>query len=191
MTASAHAVASPAPVLNVEDSDEYGTPAYILDAARRVGPIGLDPSDRAGSLTAARVSIRRERGENGLSVNWREMIGKGEVIWLQPPYSAGNLPVWVTRAGLVAPTLHVSCAIVSLLPVNTAPRWFQGDELSICSTAAAICFLSKRVAHHRPDGTLAKGTRHDSMAIYWGRNPLKFELAFEGLGRVVYLGAGR
>lgn len=166
---------SPRAVLHSSDSNEWYTPAPILEAARRVlGRIELDP---ASSSVANRV-VQAERfytiADDGLNQPWH-----CKTLWLNPPYgktgNRSNQDIWSSRLVQNYWLGHVGEALL-LVNSSTDTVWFQalGREFPICLIAGRLKFW-------RPDGP-ADSPTHGNALVYLGPKPHLFQVVCKDLG---------
>ena len=100
------------------ESNERGTPAYIIDAARRVmGAIDLDPASTAEANRIGQATTFYTREDNGLIRPW---YGR---VWLNPPFSMPLVEQFTGRAIAAYEHGAVKQAIV-LVNVSTG-RWYH------------------------------------------------------------------
>ena len=126
------------------DSDEYGTPAYIIrrfhDAIS--GRFDLDPAAGAEPIRIANERYTRE--DDGLTGPWH-----GERVWLNPPYSdpepwLRKVTTELRRDGEKSPQL-----VLALLKGDTSTGWFH----NYVTRASYLCLVDHRVSFHGADGT--------------------------------------
>ena len=117
--------------------ENWGTPAYILEAARAAlgGPIDLDPASNL--LANERVGAAKiyTVADNGLLRPWH-----AERLWLNPPYTAKAMAAFVNKLATELQAGHVKRACV-ITNSATETRWAQ----VLASVSSAICLLSGRV----------------------------------------------
>ncbi|WP_434417775.1 DNA N-6-adenine-methyltransferase [Nannocystis pusilla] len=147
--------------LPLRESDRYSTPAEIVDLViEQWGGIDLDPCSDPDALVPATTRYDIRRGEDGLTLPWPA----GARVWLNPPYSRGNLHRWIARAVAHA---QAGGQVLALVNVQTDALYWRHK---IWPTVAAVCFLSPRV-YFRKAGA-AKATQHDrpSCLCYFGED---------------------
>lgn len=161
---------------------EWGTPAYIIDAARISfrDPIDLDPA----SSELANETIRAKRiytiETNGLVMPW-----KARNVWLNPPYRSDLLSAFVDKfLAEWSEGNFEEGAVMTNAVIGT--RWAQ----KLASEASAICLLDKRVKFHRlnerGDYYTPKIGSLQGQAVWFfdsEDNPGRFRRAFGQLGR--------
>jgi ParB family transcriptional regulator, chromosome partitioning protein len=99
-------------------SDERGTPAYIIEAARKVmGSIDLDPASCAEANEVVRAGRYYDKNDDGLAQPW---YGN---VWLNPPFSQPLCAQFVEKLIHEWSARDVRQAIV-LVNVSTG-RWYH------------------------------------------------------------------
>lgn len=111
--------------------DNWETPSEIFLPLNKEFGFTLDPCCRVETAKAARYYTRIE---NGLVYDWR-----GQVVFVNPPYSGDNLKQWVEKCYFES--LKPKTKVVALLPVSTSSRWFH----DFIYGKAEIRFLKGRV----------------------------------------------
>lgn len=162
-------------IANNSGNQEWITPSFIIALANMtMGGLDLDPasSHKANEVVCADKYYTIE--DDGLKQDW---YGK---VWLNPPYSAKVLPLFVDKAILEIQLDHVKelCVLVNNA---TETQWFQ--KLSkICNV---MCFLNKRVSflnqELKPKNTPLQG----QVVLYYGENKGKFIYNFEKYGSIL------
>jgi ParB family chromosome partitioning protein len=172
----ATAALSPRVVLHSSDSNEWYTPAPILEAAHRVlgGMIDLDPA----SCEAANQVVQAQRfytiADDGLNQPWH-----GRNVWLNPPYgktgNRSNQDIWSQRLVQSFRLGHVGEAML-LVNAATDTAWFQalGREFPICLIAGRLKFWRPEVAADSPT--------HGNALIYMGPLTHLFKIVCKDLG---------
>jgi len=167
-------------------SDTWQTPPWIIERVTRIEPIALDP--------CAAKKVAQHFGEcnidevaDGLSVSWHPLVAPGALVYVNPPYSRGNLPAWTKKC---ADEAERGLQVVTLIPSRTGERWFAEQ---VWDRAQAACFLLGRIAFIDPEtGEEASGTgRFSSVVVYYGAHRDRFLDAFEGAGMLCRLNAER
>jgi hypothetical protein len=138
----------------MSSADEtWNTPALVLDALRAgFGEIGLDPCDNSSSLTMARKSCRKDRGEDGLACSWQE----SGLVFVNPPYGR-EISKWAKKAAIEA---GKGAEIVSLVPARVDTSWFE----TLTTNAAAVLFWRGRLRF----GNATSGAPFPSALVYHG-----------------------
>jgi hypothetical protein len=174
--AAASAASTPAeaePVSQREgyDSDEWYTPGWVVDAARRVlGGIDLDPASCAMAQEVVQAGVFWSKQQDGCRVEW---AGR---VWLNPPYSAPG--PFVEK--LIDEYTHgrVSQACV-LLNNATETKWFQR-----LLARFPVCFFNQRMEFWRHDHS-GVGARQGQALFYLGPGVGLFCEVFGEFGIVV------
>ena len=155
-------------------SDCWETPAAILDAVRAItNRIDVDP------CTSSENPVRAHRyiapPGDGLTEPWGLL--PGELAWLNPPYSSGQIARWIARA---AEQMHgVSAHLCVLVPCDPTTAWWA----RLHDWAAARVDLSSRVRFVDPaTGRPAAGARFASTIWYVGPAPYRACAALAHLG---------
>src|SRR5690606_37557826 len=78
--------------------NDHNTPESVLEVMRDYAPIGLDPCSNMWSTVGARVELCKQRGEDGLDPCWMEIVDSNEIVYVNPPYAAGQIMPWVMTA---------------------------------------------------------------------------------------------
>jgi hypothetical protein len=153
------------------DGDEWYTPGWVIEAARRVmGEIDLDPASCEMAQEVVQAGLFWAKGQDGCRMGW---FGR---VWLNPPYSAPG--AFVEK--LIEEYAHgnVRQAIV-LLNNSTETRWFQR-----LLGRFPVCFFSQRLAFWRHDHADV-GARQGQAVFYLGQDVEKFCEVFGEFGIVV------
>jgi DNA (cytosine-5)-methyltransferase 1 len=169
----------------LRDSDFWRTPVALLERVRRLGPIALDPCGTQDNWTGARHCYTeagpRTDGSpkgTGLTVDWCELTPRPGLVFVNPPYSPGNLVEWASKIASSR-----GCDRLALLPANTDTRWWHDI---ILTSRPAVCFLRGRVRFVDPlSGRPAGCGRFASVVCYWGRRVPAFRKAWMTAGWVV------
>ena len=93
-------------------NDEWSTPQWLFDELNEVYHFTLDPC-ATHENTKCNTYFTME--ENGLLESW-----DGHSVFMNPPYSRGNLDRWIGKACEVRNGI-----VVCLLPACTGPKWFH------------------------------------------------------------------
>jgi hypothetical protein len=153
------------------DSDEWYTPGWVVDAARRVlGGIDLDPASCAMAQEVVQAGVFWSKQQDGCRVEW---AGR---VWLNPPYSAPG--PFVEK--LIDEYTHgrVSQACV-LLNNATETKWFQR-----LLARFPVCFFNQRMEFWRHDHS-GVGARQGQALFYLGPGVGLFCEVFGEFGIVV------
>lgn len=106
------------PALYSSKSDEWSTPPdFFAKVEAEFGPFDLDPCATPENAKAPKFYTKED---DGLKWPW---TGR---VWMNPPYGR-EIGHWVRGAvtrvwGCINPT----CTVVSLLPVRTDTKWWNG-----------------------------------------------------------------
>lgn len=153
------------------DSDEWYTPGWVIEAARRVmGEIDLDPASCELAQEVVGAGLYWTKRQDGCRAAW---WGR---VWLNPPYSAPG--GFVEK--LIEEYTHgnVKQAVV-LLNNSTETRWFQRLLMRF-----PVCFFNQRLAFWRHDHADV-GARQGQAVFYLGPEVDRFVSEFGEFGIVV------
>lgn len=160
-------------------SEHWNTPPWVLEVVRGFGPIGLDPCSNRWSLVGASTAWTKR--QDGFSRCW---CGHG-LVYVNPPYSRGNLPKWVPRCAVEGDE------VIALVPADTSTEWFAS---AVWELAQAVCFIRGRVTYFEKgqprigkDGRIMAAP-HGSALVYYGTRPARFEGVTREVGHVLRLG---
>ena len=175
------------PIDKSQTMDSWCTPRRIVTLLHRLGPVKLDPCSNPDSIVGAKVEWygqqydgpRRNRfAVNGLAMPWHNVVGRGEVAYSNPPYSAK--PEWTRKISEEASLARYS-HFVSLVPADTDTAWFQDYGIG---TAKAILFLRGRLRFY---GDRDSTARFPSAMFYWGPSEARFRRIFGEEGWMPWL----
>src|SRR5229473_6358844 len=149
-----------------DDSDEWYTPANILDAVRDVlGTIDLDPA----SCPEAQATVQATRyftiEDDGLKQEWRGRV------WLNGPFSHPLNIRFVNKLIAEVASGRVSKAIML---VNILPSAWLQEAITICS---AVCFSRDRLRFTHQTGKI-QINNHNLVIFYFGPDVEKFVRRF-------------
>lgn len=113
-----------------KDKDLWETPDWLFAKLNVEYRFTLDPCCELHTAKARKFYTPKE---NGLIQSWRD-----EVVFVNPPYSRGNIDLWVKKCWEEAP---LAKTIVGLLPVSTSSQWFHKYVLG----KSDITFIEGRV----------------------------------------------
>ena len=156
-------------------SNEWMTPAHILDRARRtMGSIDLDPASSAEAQARVQAGIHYTVCENGLICRWPI----GASVWLNPPY-VGRIGAgpWVQRLLDHAAMGGRGCL---LLNAATETPWAQA-----AMNAGVVCFPSRRLRFIAPGGKTRGNATRGQMIVGLNVELDRFSEAFHDLGVVM------
>ena len=157
-------------------NDDLGTPEWILDLVRQMGPIGLDPCSNEWSTVGAMDEFVLAEGWDGLSADWAEAVNALHLdepgcVFVNPPYSK-PLP-WAKKIASECRGLTVF-ALVKCAP---STRWWK----VLMSVASARVDFHKRITF---EGGAHKSGMMDSTMFYAGPSPYLFAHIFSPHGEV-------
>lgn len=98
-----------------QHKDNWGTPDYIFEPLNAEFNFTLDPCCEPETAKCKRFYTVKS---NGLIQNWQ-----GETVFVNPPYSRGNVDSWVWKCYIESKKPNT--IIVALLPVSTSSNWFH------------------------------------------------------------------
>jgi phage N-6-adenine-methyltransferase len=123
--------------------DELRTPRDLIDRLNAVFSFTLDPAaDDENHLCDKYYTIET----NGLAHSW-----EGERAYVNPPYSRGQLALWVNKA--IKETTYYpgqrKTVVVMLIPGDSSTKVGQ----VVLDRASAILYLNRRLAFDNGDGS--------------------------------------
>ena len=131
-------------VSNISGYNEWYTPQYIIDAARKtMGKIDLDPASSDIANRTVQATTYYTKDDDGLSMPW---FGN---IWLNPPYAKGLIGKFASA--IKNKRSDYDQAII-LVNNGTETQWFQNFSI----VTSAICLVKKRVRFFDINGNLGK-----------------------------------
>lgn len=155
-------------------NNDLGSPAWLLERVRQVGPIVYDPCSNdwtEATVNAPHVS-NIDRGQDGLSTTWSAF---GGLVYVNCPYGRGHLPRWSEKIALEAAR---GCEIISLVPCSPDTAWWE----TLRETCNARCDVAMRIAFEGGE----HGTGQiKSEVFYHGPNRFLFCHAFDSLGECI------
>jgi hypothetical protein len=168
-------------------TNDLGTPKWLLDRVRALGPIVFDPCSNPWSNVDALFSASAHDGEDGLSISWREVIdtlGPG-LVYANPPYGNGPpeegkkkgrplLPAWSSK---IVEEAQAACEIITCVPLAPDTAWWRAQR-DACN---AHCAIERRVAFE--GGAHGTGQIRSSV-FYFGPQRFLFCHVFEDVGEV-------
>lgn len=161
------------------DSDIRLTPEWLLAPVREFGDIYLDPCAEPSNTVGAAVFFTFD--DDGLNRSWSDYHGC--LVFVNPPYSRGQIMMWARKA--VAEALTRRADIMFLVPSDTSTRWFA----YLRENCDSYCLLSKRVGFMRPDGSGGyeplPGAKFGSAIFYFGQQRRRFTRVFSQYGHVL------
>lgn len=162
------------------ESNEWYTPAHIIEAARQVlGHIDLDPASSEAANRVVRAGHIYTITDDGYAQIWHGRV------WLNPPYGRAdgetgtNAVRWSRKLIAEYEAGRVESAIL-LVKAALGYNWFE-DLWRLYPT----CLLRERLSFVRSDGNDDGQSKHATALLYLGREVVQFQTAFRRLGRVV------
>ena len=154
-------------------------PAYIVDAARKVmSGIELDPasSEQANEIVKAKRFFTEEN--DGLGQEW-----DAETLWLNPPYSRGDIDAFVDKLAAEVNRGVIGEAIV-ITHNATETRWCR----TLLDLSSMFCLLGHRVDFQTDAGQGGgnSGTLRGQIVFYIGeeQGQDRFGLIFKEYGHI-------
>jgi len=95
--------------------DLWETPKYIFDELNKEFNFTLDPCCTKDTAKCDRFFTP---DDDGLKMSWRDYV-----CFVNPPYSRGNIDLWVEKCFREAHDNDT--LVVGLLPVSTSSKWFH------------------------------------------------------------------
>lgn len=112
-----------------ENKDLWETPDHIFKPLNRMFQFNLDPCCTEDTAKCVRIFTP---DTNGLIQSWA-----GYNVFVNPPYSRGNIDLWVEKCFKEAGGIT---NVVALLPVSTSADWYQKYVLG-----NTIYWVNKRI----------------------------------------------
>lgn len=97
-----------------DQKDLWETPPHIFNPLNEEFDFTLDPCCQIHTAKCAKFYTPQE---NGLLQDWT-----GEICFVNPPYSRGNIDQWMKKCYLES---LKGVVIVALIPVSTSSKWFH------------------------------------------------------------------
>lgn len=94
--------------------DKWETPTKIFEQISKQYNFTLDPCCEKHTAKCPKFYTEQE---NGLLQNWN-----GETVFVNPPYSRGNIDLWMKKC--YEESLK-GITIVALIPVSTSAKWWH------------------------------------------------------------------
>ena len=101
-----------------DQKDKWETPSKIFDELSEKIQFTLDP---CCEINTAKCKKFYTEQDNGLIQDWT-----GETVFVNPPYSRGNIDVWMKKC--YEESLK-GVVIIALIPVSTSSKWFHNYVL--------------------------------------------------------------
>jgi phage N-6-adenine-methyltransferase len=113
-----------------DQKDLWATPPHIFNTLNDEFHFTLDPCCTKETAKCAKFYTSEE---DGLTKSWR-----GESVFCNPPYSRGNIDLWVAKCF----SEHVKGSnVVALLPVSSSSAWWHNFVLNV----AHVRFYERRI----------------------------------------------
>ncbi len=139
------------------NSDLWETPDYIFKPLNDEFNFTLDPCCTEQNHKCPNFFTDKE---NGLLQPWNQ-----QTVFVNPPYSRGNIDKWVEKCWRVFTYGYFPGPIVALLPVSTSANWFHEYIID----RASIRFYERRIRFVGAPYTAP----FSSMLVIWDRNKVK------------------
>lgn len=155
--------------------NEWYTPAFILDAARKtMGGFDCDPASSAAANKLVKAEKFFDKDDDGLTRKaW------GDRVWLNPPYAQPLIGQFIDALAARVESDNVKQACVL---VNNATETVWGQTL--LALASSVCFLQGRVRFIDQDGNSSGAPLQGQMVIYVGARVDSFATRFSTLGLI-------
>lgn len=152
-------------------NNEWYTPGYIVDTARRAmgGHINIDPASCETANQVVMAQRYYDADVDGLQKTWTGNV------FLNPPYGRGLIETFVDK--LLAERANFSQAIV-LVNNATDTKWWQ----RLAQESNSVCFLAGRVKFLGQDLLPAKTPLQGQTVFYFGENVGCFKWQFRHMG---------
>lgn len=134
------------------NKDKWSTPKWLYDTLNEEFKFTLDPCAEHHTAKCKKYFTMED---NGLYQPWR-----GGTVFMNPPYSRGNIDKWVEKAYLE--TGNPKTKVVGLLPVSTSSKWFHNWIYKL----AEIRFIEGRIKFEGAKYTAP----FSSMVAIWTNN---------------------
>lgn len=141
---------------NIAAKDQARTPPEIFRKLDAEFHFLLDASCTTKNCLTTR-GIFHDTGHDALEIKWHgeldynEFLKKYEPVFINPPYSTGNILKFAHKAWLESAK---GATVVLLIPSDPSTQYFE-----FCfENASEIRFMIPRVKFNNPDGTPMKGT---------------------------------
>ena len=134
---------------NTAAKDQARTPIEIFAPLDKEFEFVLDVACTRADCLCSR-GLFRDDGYDALKENWSCLSDK-KAVWVNPPYSAGNILRFVHKAWLESGN---GATVVLLIPSDVSTEYFD-----FCfNNAAEIRYMQPRVKFNNPDGTPMKSS---------------------------------
>ena len=153
------------------DSDEFYTPRWLVQA---LPPIDLDPCSPPHRPIPARDHVVGAEGGDGLAATWRGLV------FMNPPYSRGNLPLWTARAATAVRDGEAQ-AVIGLIPARPESAYWWAN---VWPSALVVGWVDGRICFEDAAGLATDNTaKLGSALVVWARTTELAERIVLSLGR--------
>lgn len=163
------------------NTNDLTTPRFLLERVWRFGPVILDPCSNAWSEVGARVELSIDRGEDGLSADWRAILERetgavdaGGLVFVNPPYGPGHMRPWARK---MVSEAHRGVEVIGLVKFDLTTEWWR----VLARATTARLDIDRRVAFG--GGAHGSGTIISSL-LYIGPRPYLFAHHVADLGEL-------
>lgn len=164
--------------------DDWQTPEVVLERVRRVGCLALDPctssENPCRALRWCYLGAPMHAGSwpygDGLAFSWYLALNWGDVVFVNPPYSA--MAAWADK---VASEAEVGTPIVALVAARTETKWWE----RMWSMADACAYWRRRLAFNLPGIATRASATFPSALLAFNVGARRFRTAFEDRAAVV------
>lgn len=131
----------------VDQKDLWGTEAGLFEALNEIYNFTLDPCCTKDTALCDKFYTPTE---NGLIHSW-----SNEIVFMNPPYSRGNIDLWVEKAY----NESENAIVVALIPVSTSAKWWHKWVIGKCH----LVYVQGRVKF---EGASSTAPFSSALAIY-------------------------
>lgn len=132
-----------------DQKDRWETPDELFQKLDYMYHFTLDPCAEPHTAKCKRFYTEQD---NGLTKSWM-----GDTVFVNPPYSRGNIDLWVEKCYMESKN---GAIVVALLPVSTSSDWFHNWIIG----KADLKFVNKRVRFKGAPYTAP----FSSVIVIWG-----------------------
>jgi len=137
-------------------SDEFYTPRWLLDALPLVD---LDPCSPPHRPVRAARHVVGVEGGNGLAIPW------SGIVWMNPPYSRGNLPRWTAKAAAEIRAGNAEL-VIGLIPARPESVYWHANIWQ--GPAPIVGFISGRITFDDAEGKPTEDcAKLGSALVFW------------------------
>jgi hypothetical protein len=163
----------------MSDTDERYTPQSVLDVVRAVAPIGLDPCTISTNPTRAPYFFTEK--QDGLVAAWPLYKPGAGLVYVNPPYSRGQLVRWARKVVEYAVQEHAE--VIVLTPCDLSTIW----STLLFRHAQAMAGWRSRIAFVTPSQDYDQGAKQPSLFWYFGERASRFKRVFDAHSNCVLL----